>query len=381
MADEGKVCVCPQCGKKYKLKEGFDAKSFSCKACGAAVWVAGKPPAPAPTSARGAGPSPAVGRKGGRGGRAASADRHSRHGHGAHGEGGRRGRGHEQPKSNKSVLIAVAAVAVVGIVIVVAVASGKDNSQQPVAQQPAAGGPGLAAAGTGTPASTPPAATGAQAPPANAGAANPTGAPGAVGPETPKAAETPDTEPAPSPEGGESEKPKLGGATKKEKTKSKYDPPATLGHLETTPPELRKQIDDWIVMMLDTQAGRDSLEAKTKLAATGKPAFQPILGAMAKIRDNIADTDSMEERLIESSLKLADECLREMDGYLEAHDKAPIRPGTEKNYIEYVLRIHYRRWMEGMGSTPLKDMETMPGPFDASKVADEGGDEEEEAGK
>ncbi|MCK6460445.1 MAG: hypothetical protein L6Q95_11190, partial [Planctomycetes bacterium] len=60
------ICVCPQCGKKYKLKEGFDAKSFSCKACGATVWVGGKPPAPAPTSKRpsaGGAPSP---RKAGR---------------------------------------------------------------------------------------------------------------------------------------------------------------------------------------------------------------------------------------------------------------------------------------------------------------------------
>jgi hypothetical protein len=98
---------------------------------------------------------------------------------------------------------------------------------------------------------------------------------------------------------------------------------------------------------------------------------------MAKVRDTIADTDSMEERLIESSLKLADECLREMDGYLDAHDKAPIRPGTEKNYVEYVLRIHYRRWLDGMGSTPLKDMETMPGPFDPNTMQKEEGADEE----
>ncbi len=373
MADEGKVCVCPQCGKKYKLKDGFEAKSFSCKACGATVWVAGKPPAPAPTSGRPAATAAAAPR-GGRGGRAGSAGRRSRHGHGAEGEGGRRGRTHEKPKSNKNILIAVAAVAAVGIVVVIAVMSGKDKGE-PVAQQPAAGSP---AAGTGTSTSAPAAVNPA---PTNPAAPNAAGTAEPSGSETPKAPEATDTGPAPSPEGGESEKPKLGSGTKKEKVKSKYDPPATLGHLETTPPEQRKQIDDWIVLMLDPQAGRDSLDAKTKLAATGKPAFPPVLGAMAKIRDSIADTDSPEERLIESSLKLADECLREMDGYLEAHDKAPIRPGTEKNYIEYVLRIHYRRWMEGMGSTPLKDMETMPGPFDASKVARDEGADEEEAGK
>ena len=43
---EAKLCVCPQCGKKYRLKAEFDAKSFACKACGATVWVGGKPAAP-----------------------------------------------------------------------------------------------------------------------------------------------------------------------------------------------------------------------------------------------------------------------------------------------------------------------------------------------
>jgi hypothetical protein len=143
-----------------------------------------------------------------------------------------------------------------------------------------------------------------------------------------------------------------------------YDPPATLGHLETTPQQQRKEIDELIVVMFDVEAGRGSLDAKARLAAIGKPAFPPVLGAMARIRDAIRDTDSMEERLVESSLKLADECLREMDGFLDAHDKAPIRPGTEKSYIVYVLRIHYRRWQDGMGGQPLKELEKMPGPFD-----------------
>jgi hypothetical protein len=95
---------------------------------------------------------------------------------------------------------------------------------------------------------------------------------------------------------------------------------------------------------------------------------------MAKIRDTITDNDSMEERLIESSIMLADQCLREMDGYLEGHGKQVIRPGTDKKYLSYILRLHYRRWVE-----VLKDMDEMPGPFDPSKVPEgEGAPEEEE---
>jgi hypothetical protein len=381
MADEGKICVCPKCGKKFRLKEGFDAKSFSCMACGATVWVAGKPPAPAPAS-RGPAGAPVASTRGGRGGRAASrgAGRHGRGHEEEAAEGGRRGRGHgrEKPKSNTNLLMALGAVAVVGIIVVVAVMSGdkgeKKDQTQPVAQQP--GGttetPGLAATTTGTqPAGTPsgqPAGT--QNPPASP---TETGTPAETAP--PAEGET-----APSPEGGE-KPPKLGDGKKPDGT-GRYDPPATLGHLEITPPEQRKQIDDLIGVMFDVQAGRDSHDAKTKLAAIGKPAFLPILGKMAAIRDTITDNDTLEERMTESSLMLADQALREMDGYLDAHDKGIIRPGTDKKYIKYILVLHYRRWNDGLGSRPLKDMDTMPGPFDPTTMQkEEGAPDDEEAGK
>ena len=381
MADEGKVCVCPQCGKKYKLKEGFDAKSFSCKGCGATVWVAGKPPAPAPTSGRSGGSSK-IEKKGAGGAAAATSSRgtgrHSASREGREGKArGRHGRSHEAPKKkNTAILLGVGAVVAVGLIIFFATRGSPPPAPKQNAQKPGDTKPGTAASATTTPET--PLASGSNTAEKTGATAQPT--------ETQPSKGTPaegtngggEEEPMPPSEGGETTKPTLGNKAKGEKPKSKYDPPATLGHLDSTPPDQRKLIDDLIVVMLDTQAGRDSLEAKAKLAAIGKPAFLPVLGSMAKIRDTIADTDSQEERLIESSLKLADECLREMDGYLEAHEKAPIRPGTEKNYIEYVLRMHYKRWMDGCGSTPLKDMDTMPGPFDASKMHKEGGEDEEE---
>ena len=160
----------------------------------------------------------------------------------------------------------------------------------------------------------------------------------------------------------------LGNKTGKPRKKgtSRWDPPTTLGHLETTPPAERKQIDDLIGLMMDPQAGRDSLDAKAKLAVIGKPAFLPILAAMAKVRDTISDSDTMEERLIESSLRLADQTLREMDGYLNSKEKGTLRPGIDKKYIKYILRLHYRRWQE-----VLKNMDEMPGPYDPSQAYDE----------
>ncbi len=186
----------------------------------------------------------------------------------------------------------------------------------------------------------------------------------------PKPAPAPKAEPArPTPP---PEEPPPAAEPKPRPTLGKYDPPATLGHLETTPPEEREEIDDRITEMFDVGAGRDSHDAKAKLAAIGKPAFLPILGKMAQIRDTITDDDTMEERLTESSLMLADQCLREMDGYLDAKDKQVIRPGADKKYIKYILILHYRRWNDGLGSPPLKDMDEMPGAFDPSTALPDG---------
>jgi hypothetical protein len=140
--------------------------------------------------------------------------------------------------------------------------------------------------------------------------------------------------------------------------RGKYDPPADLGHLETTGAGERERIDGRIAVLLDPKRGREAIEAKVELATIGKPAFLPLLGAMARIRDTITDVDTMEERLVESSLLLADQCLREMDGYLDSRGKAPIRPGTDRKYIDYILRLHYKRWLQ-----VLADMPEMPGPF------------------
>jgi hypothetical protein len=392
------ICVCPQCGKKYKLKEEFVAKSFSCKGCGATVWVGGKAPAPAPTPRRSGSKGAPSAKRGGRA--AATSGRGGRRSHreaGSHEEeGGRRGRGREKPKSNVNVLLAVGAVAVIGIVVVIAVMSGKKKEEPPkqTAQQPpAAESSEPAAAGTGAPAETasltpgtPPAKAAQGAPKPEGAAPASAGTPGSAKPAQPEGggntqpAQGEEQQGAPSPEGGETPT-KLGGAKKTPSGLSKNDPPATLGHLDSTPPELRKQIDELIAVLLDPQAGHEVHEAKAKLAAIGKPAFLPLLGKMAAVRDTITDEDSMQERLIESSLMLADECLREMDGYLDSVGKPIIRPGTDKKYIAYILRLHYRRWNDGLapGATPLKDMAEMPGPFDPSKMPkQEGGDDGEE---
>ncbi len=158
---------------------------------------------------------------------------------------------------------------------------------------------------------------------------------------------------------GEKEQNEPEEAKKPEPRLGRSHPPQDMPHLASTEPELRRKIDELVATMIDIDAGRDSLDAKEALIAIGKPAFPRILGAMAKIRDTITDVDSNNERLIESSLKLADECLREMDGWLTAKGKSSLRPGSEKRYIGYICRLHYKRWQQ-----ELKNMSEMPGPYD-----------------
>jgi len=139
---------------------------------------------------------------------------------------------------------------------------------------------------------------------------------------------------------------------------------ATLGHLPTTPDGQRKLIDKLVKVMLDPKvspSSRQPLEAKQQLAAIGKAAFPVVLGAMAKIRDTIADNGSEEERRIELGLQRADECLREMDGFQNVKGTPTIQaghPSTDRDWIAYIVKRHYYRW-----TRKLQHAATMPGPY------------------
>ncbi|MHC4135128.1 MAG: hypothetical protein ACYS0K_09095 [Planctomycetota bacterium] len=361
MADEGTVCVCPQCGKKYRLKAGFEAASFSCKACAATVWVKGKPPAP--KVERGGRRRAGAGRTRGRS-RAAAGRRGRRRGRSEEvAEGEERRGGYERPKSNANLYIAIGGLALIGIIVVIVIMTQKD-SPPPVGPPTAQAPPTTNLADQPTPPAKPAVDLPKEPVEAPSEAEKPT--PRKPIAETALAEGDQEENPA-APRSGSKQ---FGASSKKKRTPgtSRWDAPATLGHLKSTPPAQRKQIDEFIGLLMDPQAGRDSLDAKQKLAAIGKPAFPAILGAMARVRDTIGDTDTIDERLIESSLKLADECLREMDGYLVSKQKAPIRPGTDKKYIVYIIRLHYRRWKEALEAMP-----EMPGPYDPSVEYEEEG--------
>jgi hypothetical protein len=382
MVVEGKVVVCPQCGKKFKLKAGFAAKSFACPACSATVWVEGKPStapkarrskAGARRRGRSAAPSKArAAPTGGRRGRRAEppAD-----------EGEEHGRRRYQKQDNKSLHLILTVVGVIGCigVGVFLFASQSDKEERKQAAKTAKtksneievdtedlGSAGAAAKTDGGAAQPDVPVAGAQTP--NEGGTEPE-----AGDDTGD-----DTGGASKDDGSATEEPtrKLGGSNRSSGSRRKnWAPPADLPHLEDTPEDLRKKIDELIALMMDWQAGRDSLDAKQKLVAIGKPAFPRILGAMAKIRDTITDNDSHEERLLESSLKLADGALREMDGYLDSHNKGLIRPGTDKKYIDYILKLHYRRWVRD-----LEQMSEMPGPYDGSQAYKSEADEDAKSG-
>ena len=133
-----------------------------------------------------------------------------------------------------------------------------------------------------------------------------------------------------------------------------------MKHLKATSPAERRKIDQLITVMMDWESGKDSLDAKAKLIALGRPVFPLIVGTMQLWLEDVKDTDSFGERLAESSLKLADEVLRELDGHLTARNVPTIRPGNSKRHMDYVCRMHERRW-----TRVLRWIPDMPGPFRA----------------
>lgn len=364
---EGKIVVCPQCGKKYKLKQGFEAASFTCNGCSATVWVKNPRSPSGPTSKRAnrsrtGGRSRRTGRGAGHAGVAKPKARGRSQRREPEAEEEQQGRRrYAKPKDNSATIImAIVGVIAVGGIIFFVVSKGGDK-EQTTAQAP------TAESGGGETGETP-----VDAPAGDSSGSGSQPAEKASGGD----AGTQKTAPVKEPETVEIKQQatdrkttkKMGGSRKgRPKGTSRWAPPADLPHLESTPPEMRKKIDELIKTMMDHDMGRDSILAKEALAAIGKPAFPRVLGAMAAIRDTITDTNSDEEMLIESSLKLADECLRLMDGHLTAKNKAVLRPGNERKYIGYILILHYRRWVETLSKMP-----EMPGPFDPSQEDGEG---------
>ena len=137
---EGKICVCPQCGKKFKLKAEFSAASFACSACGATVWVKGKAPAAkrGKTSTR---PTRRKGRAGATSRKRAAPSRGRRKGAPEEAEEGGRQR-YEKPASNNAIILVIGAVAVIGVGVAIFTMSGKDD---PAPATPVADGSGTGA--------------------------------------------------------------------------------------------------------------------------------------------------------------------------------------------------------------------------------------------
>ncbi len=380
---EGKICVCPQCGKKFKLKPEFSAASFACTGCSATVWAEGEPTSKATPKARRAGAAT----RARRGGKRLPAPRKGK----AQGGGRERSRGRreeaeaeadERPRSRYSnqgnnstnmIIAVVGVLIVVGGILFFALGNKDDKAKTEQANQADASNPGggdtamKAGADQNGPTGTEDAGNGEGTkdeglPPVEGGSdGEPKKAAGTDGDDSTEPSKTdPDkTEPA---------KPlkKIGGTTGKGKRKrgdrnNRYYPPADLGHLKDTAPELRAKIDKLVDQVFDPFAGRDSGRAKTKLAAIGKPAFLPILGRMRRERDKLKDDGSHDELQVEASIRIADTTLRMMDGHLDGKGKQPIRPGTQNDYIDRILLMHYRRWVKD-----LHKLETMPGPFVAS---------------
>ena len=385
---EPKIVVCPQCGKKYKVAAEATAASFACKQCGATVWLEGKPKTPSggrrKTSSKRAGSrgkAPSGKRSGGRsGGRTASrgaaakggarpAARGRGRGRGreeesVEEEGGRgRGRYEKKPDNSTNIILAVGGLVVLVAAIAFFAMRGGDEEAGPGEETATntntekSGGMGDKPVMKSDPATTDD-GSGAETPEAD--------------PET-DVPEKDDPEVVEEPKKLQKEKTryKIDKKTGKKVRLSRWNPPDDIGHLESTPPEKRKEIDDLITVMFDPSSGSDGFKAKRKLVQMDKAAFLPLLAKIKNTKKLIKWDRSIDDNQLMSSVRMADEVLREMDGYMEAKQIGKIRPGTDEKYYDYLLRIYYKRWL-----TDLSKLDRMPGPYDPS-VEYENEDEKE----
>ena len=153
---------------------------------------------------------------------------------------------------------------------------------------------------------------------------------------------------------------------------SRWNPPDDIGHLESTPAAKRKEIDDLITLMFDPMSGRDGFDAKRKLIQMDKAAFLPLLAKIVSVKKDLKWDRSIDDNQLMSSVRMADEVLREMDGYMEAKSIGKIRPGTDEEYYGYLVRMYYKRWV-----TELSKLDKMPGPYDLSAEYETEGEDED----
>ncbi len=380
---EPKIVVCPQCGKKYKVSAEADVASFACKQCGATVWLDGKPKSPSSgrrktsgkkASGRKAGAKRSGGRAAARGGAAprgkATARGGQRRGRARQEEpedeeGGRgRGRYEKKPDNTTNIILAVGGLIVlVGAIAFFAMQG--DDEKPDTGEEMASGKSGGENAGNedGGGMGDKPVLDDTSSGKADTPAAN-------SGDETPEVTEKPVAD-EPKKLKKEPAKYKINKQGKKVRL-SRWNPPDDIGHLESTSAEKRKEIDDLITLMFDATAGRDGMDAKRKLIQMDKAAFLPLLAMIVSVKKDLKWDRSIDDNQLMSSVRMADEVLREMDGYMEAKSIGKIRPGTDEEYYGYLVRMYYKRWV-----TELSKMDKMPGPYDLSAEYENEGEDED----
>jgi len=138
-----------------------------------------------------------------------------------------------------------------------------------------------------------------------------------------------------------------------------WDPPEDLAHADGTPEELRTRIDALVKQLLDPHGDPAAGRARLELVVIGKPAFAPLVAALAGLdRGALKWNGGRGDAALLSSAMLADLCLRDMDGNLDEQGVAVIRPGIKREEYRSVIRQHYRRWKE-----TLEASDELPGRF------------------
>jgi len=355
MADS--TVPCPSCGKQYRIREGSNAGTFICTACGGEVSYG------APAQARPAQARPAGG--GGGGGKArrpraaAGAPKNLKRTRAASERPARRQReGAPPPKTNTGLYIGIGALVVVVMAAVVVVVMNTDDPPRRgpnVANQNPGDGTG------GTPEANADGNTGGGPTPASTDPIVPDNRPESL-------REDPEPEPAREPKREQID-------TRKRAVDNKETDPYKmqkmqlraksykffidhLKHLDETPQDQRDEIDKLCATLVDKFAGSDGPSAQDRLAEIGKAAVPRILLAFSKVGD-LGDQDGV------MNACFVDATLHKICGNVANTDPMKFFHSPTKSLILKNAK-YWCAWWFFTGHT----LDTF--------VADEGGDDEEE---
>ncbi|PIE21947.1 MAG: hypothetical protein CSA62_14860 [Planctomycetota bacterium] len=145
------------------------------------------------------------------------------------------------------------------------------------------------------------------------------------------------------------------GKAKSKKAEREQVQPGPLGHLESTPPALRRKIDEWIATLMDPDVPfKKMTAARSGLIESGKPAIPRLLNKLYESKGSGAEEAS--------SLNLIVRCLRELSGGISFGFNISMEGGHDSARYQEMRQEVVKKWYQWWSQN--SDRKEFPPPGD-----------------